>query len=508
MQQTAMDCDREMPLSKECPDTRALSLVPENVARRLSVIPLRVKTSGELVIAAADPSNALIFDELRMLTGKEVEVLHSSHAEISAAISRHYRLASAERDAMCDFQPSYTDGADSRGVFAIADATALTPDAPPIVRLFNDILDQAVGEGASDVHVEPMEDVTVVRLRVDGRLYECLKISSALHPLLTTRIKIKSGMDISEKRKPQDGRALVHHHGRKIDMRVSSVPSIFGEKIALRLLDQDREAIGIEELGFDAGQRELLTEAAAMESGIFLITGPTGSGKSTTLYSLLELMNKSDINIITIEDPVEYTIRGITQIQINEKIGVTFPSVLRSVLRQDPDKLMLGEIRDAETASLAVRAALTGHAVFSTLHTNDAVSTISRLIDIGIPSFLLASSLRGIAAQRLVRKLCPSCRRKTARLDIASLAAGQSEAYESVGCAECKYTGYKGRTVIAEVMKIDSVLSGMIARGSHAGEFAARARGQGMKTMREAAMDKLLSGITSAEEVLSGGAYD
>lgn len=503
--------DREAPLSKECPDTRALRLVPENVARRLSVIPLRIKTGGELVIAASEPANALIFDELRVLTGKEVEILRASRAEISAAISRHYKLASAERDAMSDFQPSYTAGEDSRGVFAIADAAALTPDAPPIVRLFNVILDQAVGEGASDVHVEPMEDVTVVRLRVDGRLYECIKVSRALHPLLTTRIKIKSGMDISEKRKPQDGRALINHNGRKIDMRVSSVPSIFGEKIALRLLDQDRNSIGIEELGFDAGQRELLTAAAAMESGMFLITGPTGSGKSTTLYSLLELMNKPDINIITIEDPVEYTIRGITQIQINEKIGVTFPSVLRSVLRQDPDKLMLGEIRDAETAALAIRAALTGHAVFSTLHTNDSVSTISRLIDIGIPPFLLASSLRGIVAQRLVRKLCPYCRRKTALINEAALAlsaAERGEAYESVGCTECRYTGYKGRTVIAEVMKIDSAMRGMIAHGLCADEFAALARGQGMKTMRETALDKLFSGITSAEEILSGVADD
>lgn len=383
-------------LSKELPVAQAIALVPENVAKRLSIMPLRFNCRGELVVAACDPANALMLDELRVLTGKEVEIVFASQSEISAAISRHYKIAASLRDAMSDFSLPLL--AQSSGRFFLDEATELTPDAPPIIRLFSEILDHAVSERASDVHVEPYEDLTIIRLRVDGKLYKVLQISSTLHPALVTRIKIQSGMDISEKRKPQDGRALITHQGRRIDMRTSSVPSVFGEKLALRLLDQGREEIGIEKLGFDRSQMELLT-AAGSENGIFLITGPTGSGKSTTLYSLLKLMNKSDTNIITIEDPVEYTIRGITQIQINEKSGVTFPSVLRSVLRQDPDKLMIGEIRDGETAELAVRAALTGHTVLSTLHTNDAASTVSRLIDIGIPAFLLAS-WRSCAASR------------------------------------------------------------------------------------------------------------
>lgn len=495
-------------LSKEAPEARALALVPENVAKRLSIMPLCINGNGELVVAAADPANALIHDELIVLTGKDVEIVFASPSEIVAAISRHYKIAASLRDAMFDF--SLSRAAQSSGGVALGEATELTPDAPPIVRLFGEILDHAVVELASDVHVEPYEDCTVVRLRVDGKLHEILQISPALHPALTTRIKIQSGMDISEKRKPQDGRALITHQGRRIDMRTSSVPSVFGEKLALRLLDQGREETDIGKLGFDGAQRELLI-AAGMENGIFLITGPTGSGKSTTLYALLKLMNKPDINIITIEDPVEYTIRGITQIQINEKSGVTFPAVLRSVLRQDPDKLMIGEIRDGETAELAVRAALTGHTVLSTLHTNDAVSTVSRLIDIGIPAFLLASSLRGVLAQRLVRKLCPLCKKKATlapSLNNIFALSPNSGVYEAVGCVDCRYTGFKGRTVVAEILKVDDGLREMIARNSHAGEYIEYAVSKGMKTMRQAALEKVLGGMTTVAEALYGSYAD
>lgn len=477
--------------------------MPENIARRLGVIPLRLNADGELVIAAADPSDAQISDELRVLTGKNIEIVFDSQSAISTAISRHYRIAASVSDAMSDFAASRFSQPNRADRSAVEEEALLTPDAPPVVRLLSDILDQAVSERASDVHVEPLEDCTVIRFRVDGKLYESLRISDSLHPALAARIKIKSGMDISERRKPQDGRALVILGGRNIDIRVSSVPSIFGEKLALRLLDQRGENAGMDELGFEQWQRELLA-AAGRENGVFLVTGPTGSGKSTTLYAMLKQMNRPDINIITIEDPVEYTIRGVTQIQINEKYGVTFPDVLRSVLRQDPDKLMIGEIRDGETAALAVRAALTGHTVLSTLHTNDTASAVSRLIDIGVSPFLLASSLNGVAAQRLVRKLCPLCKRKSflaASTAKALTAPFGAVTYEAVGCPDCRYTGYKGRTVVAEIMKFDAGLRAMMTRGCHAGEYRERARGQGMKTMLEAAVGKMLAGDTDVAEI-------
>lgn len=378
-------------VAKERPDPRVLALVPENVARRLSILPLRFSAEGELLVAAADPCDALAFDELRVLTGSEVRVFIDSAAEIGAAISRHYKIAASVHEAMSDFNlpPDAPDGFSGGRI-------GLTAGAPPVVRLFDEIMAMAVRERASDVHVEPREESTVIRLRVDGRLFESLSIANALHAALTARIKITCGMDIAERRKPQDGRALLNHGGRKIDVRASSLPSVLGEKMVLRLLDQRREDIGIEKLGFDVAQIELLRTAAQMVSGMFLIAGPTGSGKSTTLYSLLELMNSPEVNTISIEDPVEYTIKGITQIQVNEKSGVTFPVVLRSVLRQDPDRLMVGEIRDSETAELAVRAALTGHAVLSTVHTNSAASAVVRLADVGVPPYLLASSLRGM----------------------------------------------------------------------------------------------------------------
>lgn len=487
----------------ERPEPQALALVPEKVARRLGVMPLRI-AGNTLTVVSPDPADALAFDELRVLTGMDIEVLTDTGPQIAEAISRHYRMAASVRDALSDFssQPARTGGA---GYLHDEEDLSLSADAPPVVRLFCDILEQAAGDRASDVHVEPRRDCTVVRMRIDGRLCESLRISSRLHPALTTRIKITSGMDIAEKRKPQDGRTLVTHGGRRIDMRVSSVPSVFGEKIVLRLLDQGGESIGIEGLGFDLGQRDFLVGAAKMGGGMFLITGPTGSGKSTTLYSLLELMNEPEVNIVTIEDPVEYTIDGITQIQVNEKSGVTFPSVLRSVLRQDPDKLMIGEIRDAETAALAVRAAMTGHTVLSTLHTNDAASAVGRLVDIGIAPFLLASSLRGVVAQRLVRKLCAHCKREARQPQVAEpllpLPAG-SVTYEAAGCSRCRYTGYSGRTVVAEVMAVDSGLSEMIMRGAHAGEYIKHARGRGMKSMLESAAEKVSAGITSVGEAL------
>ena len=320
-----------------------------------------------------------------------------------------------------------------------------------------------------------------------------------------------AGIDIAEKRRPQDGRILIKVSGKKMDIRVSTLPTVFGEKAVLRLLAQDNEHVGIENLGFNHEQAEELKQLVTVPNGIILVTGPTGSGKSTTLYSLLALINTPEVNIITIEDPVEYTVAGVTQVQVNEKIDLTFGSVLRSILRQDPDKLMVGEIRDPETAHLAVRVALTGHLVLSTLHTNDAAASINRLVDMGVPNFLLASSLRGIIAQRLVRKLCDKCKKESEVTEQMSheiqLPQG-TKIFSPVGCPSCRFTGYSGRTVIAELMIIDPTLREMINKASPQQEIKDQAIKNGMATLRDIATIKVLDGTISAEEMLLTTMFD
>lgn len=501
-------------LVKVRPDSRALSLIPENVATRLNAIPLELTQDGRLIVAMSDPMDALAIDEIRILTNKNIDVRVATSTDINKALASCYRVQTSVQDAMQDImkQESALGGGDVVTISATTaqDVTTITDDAP-VIRLVNSILEQAVREKASDIHIEPSDGVTKVRMRIDGTLFSTTEIPKNLHLPLVSRIKILSGMDIGEKRRPQDGRILIKVSGRKIDLRVSTLPSIFGEKAVLRLLDQDNENVGIEKLGFEPEQVETLREAMRASHGIFLITGPTGSGKSTTMYSLLEIINSPDVNIITVEDPVEYTIAGITQIQINEKIGLTFGATLRSILRQDPDKLMVGEIRDTETAHLAVRVALTGHLVLSTLHTNDAPTSINRLVDMGVPNFLLASSIRGIVAQRLVRKLCPNCKKPATVSDKIAKDYGLPPGtmiYEPAGCAGCRFTGYSGRTVISELMMIDPALRDMINNAAPLHELRDYARKHGMKTLRESALKKVLDGITSVEEMLTTTMFD
>jgi len=496
------------------PETEAISMIPENIAERLSVLPLAISKEGKLVVAMADPMDVLAMDELRMLSGREIEVRVATNADICKAITACYKMQSSLQDAMADIQKQERSiGTDIVTISpkSAQDITDVSANDAPVIRLVNNILEQAVRERASDVHIEPSEGSTKVRLRIDGSLFNTMDIPKNLHRALTARIKILSDMDIAEKRRPQDGRILIMVSGKKIDLRVSTLPSVNGEKAVLRLLPQDNENIGIEKLGFDDRQIKLLGDSIKAAHGIVLITGPTGSGKSTTLYSLLEIINRPEVNIITIEDPVEYSMPGVTQVQVNEKIGFTFGSALRSILRQDPDKLMVGEIRDTETAHLAVRVALTGHLVLSTLHTNDAPGSVDRLVDMGVPNFLLASSLRAIAAQRLVRKLCPYCKKETY---VSDEVAGQigvpagTKIYSPAGCPACRLTGYSGRTVIAEVMPIDSTLRDMISRAAEAHDLREYARRQGMTTLRESACKKVMDGVTSAEEMLMATMFD
>ena len=337
-------------------------------------------------------------------------------------------------------------------------------------------------------------------------MFTNFEVPKNLHLPLSARIKILAGMDISEKRRPQDGRILIQESGKRIDLRVSSVPTVFGEKIVLRLLDQSRDNIDLKNLGFDSDLIKRLKTIITATHGIFLITGPTGSGKSTTLYSILEIINTADTNIVTLEDPVEYTIPGITQIQINEKLDVSFSNTLRSILRQDPDKIMVGEIRDSETAHLAVRVALTGHLLLSTLHTNDAPSAINRLLDMEIPPFLLSSSLRAVLAQRLVRKLCNSCKQEDFISEKMAEELGipkNTKIYKPVGCPSCRYTAYDGRTVISELMIVDSTIREMINNFESIDKIREYSRSKGMKLLRDSALVKVIAGITSIEEMLN-----
>ncbi len=501
-------------LIKERPNQNALSMIPENVATRLNIIPLSLTYDGRITVAMSDPMDTLAIDEISMLTNREVDIRIATGSDINKALSSYYRVQSSVDDAVEDVNRQTANISGSTQMMSrteAQDVSAFSTDDAPVVRLVNSILEQAVKEKASDIHIEPSDSTTQVRMRIDGSLFVTTEIPKNLHMPLLARIKILAGIDIAEKRRPQDGRILIKVSGEKMDIRVSTLPSVFGEKAVLRLLAQDNEHVGIENLGFSHEQAEKLEQIVTVPNGIILVTGPTGSGKSTTLYSLLALINKPEVNIITIEDPVEYTVAGVTQVQVNEKIDVTFGSVLRSILRQDPDKLMVGEIRDQETAQLAVRVALTGHLVLSTLHTNDAAASINRLVDMGVPNFLLASSLRAIIAQRLVRKLCDKCKKEsevTEQMALEIHLPVGTKIFTPVGCPSCRYTGYSGRTVIAELMVIDPTLREMINNARPQQEIKDQAIENGMSTLRDIATKKVLDGTISAEEMLITTMFD
>ena len=513
----ALSAQLEIPfisLLKERPNQNALSMIPENVAVRLNIIPLSLTYDGRITVAMSDPMDTLAIDEISMLTNREVDVRIATGSDINKALSSYYRVQSSVDEAVLDVNRQTASISGSTQIMSQStptDVSTVNSEDAPVVRLVNSILEQSVKEKASDIHIEPSDSTTKVRMRMDGTLFSTTEIPKNLHMPLLARIKILAGIDIAEKRRPQDGRILIKVSGKKMDIRVSTLPTVFGEKAVLRLLAQDNEHVGIENLGFNHEQAEELKQLVTVPNGIILVTGPTGSGKSTTLYSLLALINTPEVNIITIEDPVEYTVAGVTQVQVNEKIDLTFGSVLRSILRQDPDKLMVGEIRDPETAHLAVRVALTGHLVLSTLHTNDAAASINRLVDMGVPNFLLASSLRGIIAQRLVRKLCDKCKKESEVTEQMSheiqLPQG-TKIFSPVGCPSCRFTGYSGRTVIAELMIIDPTLREMINKASPQQEIKDQAIKNGMATLRDIATIKVLDGTISAEEMLLTTMFD
>jgi type IV pilus assembly protein PilB len=481
-------------LTRYRPMPEAIKAVPRNVSERLQLIPLSIVERDLLLIAMANPLDLLAQDEVRILTGRDLKIGITTLSEIQTTLDRLYSLQGNLEEAIVEM---YTESEE--------ESSESSADDAPVIQLVSNVLDQGVREGASDIHVEPYEKTARIRYRGDGALYTAFDYPVALHPAVSARMKIMAGMDIAERRKPQDGRILLKIAGRRIDLRVNSLPTMNGEKMVLRILDQESSAVGLERLGLEADDMEKIDIFCGTPWGIMLVTGPTGSGKSTTLYSILEKINQPDVNIITVEDPVEFTVAGINQVHVNEKAGLTFESALRAILRQDPDKVMVGEIRDQKTAQIAIRAALTGHFVLSTLHTNDAPSAATRIVDMGVPPFLVSASLSGIIAQRLVRKLCPFCKEEYEMdpnmCDALEVPHG-SHAWRAKGCNECRQ-GYKGRKGIYEIMMVDDDLRKMILEGASNIVLRSEAIAKGMKTLRRSGINNALAGLTSIEEVFA-----
>jgi type IV pilus assembly protein PilB len=496
-------------------DPDIIKLVPEQIARKYEVLPVKLQ-GNTLTLAMGDPTNVFALDDVGFMTNLQVIPAVASQAAIRQAIDRAYDskgggiadIVSEMEGAAADVElvEGDEDAAPSKvDVFELKESA----DEAPVVRLINMILVDAIRRGASDIHLEPYEKVFRVRFRVDGVLHEIMTPPKRLEAALTSRVKIMASLDIAERRLPQDGRIKLRFNQREIDFRVSTLPTIFGEKTVMRILDKDSLQLDLTMLGFDSWSLEQFTKAIHNPYGMILITGPTGSGKTTTLYSAIHTINSPDINIMTAEDPVEYNLRGVNQVQINEEIGRTFAAALRAFLRQDPDVILVGETRDLETAQIGIRAALTGHLVLTTLHTNDCPSTVARLLDMGIPPFLVSSSLTLILAQRLGRKVCKECKQPY-DADEETLVPyghvpqglGKISFYKGKGCATCNFTGMKGRIAIYEVMPVTQEIRDLIIRNAPAVELGEAAQRQGMKTLRQNALQKVIDGGMTIEEVL------
>jgi len=473
--------------------------IPLSLAERYQIIPVK-KEGKKLTLAMVDPTNFFAIDDVAMLTGLEVEPVIAAEKEILQAISQSFTIKDVVEKAVTKLRPE--EAAAGGGEIATAD------DAP-VINIVNSIISQAIKEQASDIHIEPQEKDVRVRFRIDGILRDMLTFPRYAHASFVSRIKIMSAMDIAEKRLPQDGRITVQEQGREVDIRVSTLPTIQGEKVVLRLLDRRAVILDINMLGFAPDNLERYRRLFTQSHGMILVTGPTGSGKTTTLYSTLAELNSPAKNIITVEDPVEYRLEGINQVQVNVKAGLNFANGLRSLLRQDPNIIMVGEIRDAETADIAIRAALTGHLVLSTVHTNDAAGAVIRLIDMGIEPFLVASSVLGVMAQRLVRRICPDCRTEFVpapdspeRLFLGVAPDAPVRLFRGEGCSRCGRTGYRGRMAIHEVMPISGTLREAINRRASSDELTAIASREGMRTMREDGLEKARAGLTTVAEVM------
>ena len=479
----------------------APSLLPENVARRYRAIPIGER-DGKLLVAMSDPANVYALDDIRIITGREIHSVVATASDIDAALRKFAGLDSqveglAEEVAQDTDEVGAKDGEEEA-------------DEAPIVKLVTAIMSQAVGDRASDIHIEPTEKDVRVRFRVDGVLHDVMHSPKRIQGGLTSRLKVMANMDIAEKRIPQDGRIAMRVQGRTIDLRVVTLPIVYGEKVVMRILDKSSALMNLDDLGFLEAQFARYEHAYRKPYGAILVTGPTGAGKSTTLYATLNILNKPDRNIITVEDPVEYRLRGINQVQVHNQAGLTFALALRSILRNSPDIILVGEIRDRETAMIAVESALTGHLVLSSLHTNDAPSAITRLTEMGVEPFLVASAIDCVVAQRLARKLCEKCKEAYKPDHVELKAAGfpeeqwadVTEIFRPVGCSNCSKTGYRGRMGLYEVMPVSEEIERLTVELSSADDIKKVAVEQGMLTLKHDGLEKVKLGWTSIEDVL------
>ncbi|WP_316348217.1 type IV-A pilus assembly ATPase PilB [Desulfuromonas acetoxidans] len=489
-------------------DTDVVRLISADVVQKYHLVPIN-RAGSTLIVAMSDPSNIFAIDDIKFMTGHNVEVVVATESAIKDAIDRYYDQSASLADVMGDLDDIDLEVVDEDDQVDLNELQMATEEAP-VVKLVNLILTDAIKKGASDIHIEPYEKTFRVRYRIDGVLYEVMKPPIKLKNAITSRIKILSEMDIAERRLPQDGRIKIKLPGGKdMDYRVNCLPTLFGEKICLRLLDKSNLQLDMTKLGYEEESLKWFKQEISKPFGMVLVTGPTGSGKTVSLYSALGELNKTTENISTAEDPVEFNFAGINQVQMHEEIGLNFASALRAFLRQDPDIIMIGEIRDFETAEIGVKAALTGHLVLSTLHTNDAPSTINRLLNMGIEPFLVASAVNLITAQRLGRRLCSECKEveevsKQALLD-AGVAPDEVDdfvCYKGKGCSNCNDSGYKGRVGIYQVMPMFDEIREMVLAGANTAEIKRESMRLGVRTMRQAALKKLKEGVTSFEEVI------
>lgn len=480
--------------------------LPITYARQFEVIPIAV-TDQAVTVALSDPFNLQCIDDLRVIYQKEVRAVLCEGRIILDAINRVYERV--RQDIMPEMEQPETDEF-QYDLQEPVDLLEASENDAPIIKFVNNLMFRAIKDKASDIHIEPYEKEMVVRLRIDGVLYDVARPPKGLHAGISSRIKLMGELDIAEKRLPQDGRIKIKIAGKDVDLRLSVIPTAHGERLVLRVLDKSSVRLDLPDLGFDPESIKLINQLIHKQHGIILVTGPTGSGKTTTLYAAISRINSIDRNIITVEDPIEYDLKGIGQIQANPKIGLTFASGLRAILRQDPDVIMVGEIRDKETAEIAIQASLTGHLVFATIHTNDAPGAVTRLVDMGVEPFLVSSSLLAVLAQRLMRKACPKCSElytpTEVELDNLGLEKNTFQGKKilrSQGCHECGGTGYKGRMVVHELMVLDDELRSLIMQRTDAAILKKAAQGKGMVTLRQNGIEKVLEGVTTAVELVA-----
>ncbi len=483
-------------------DGSIIARVSGAICRKHSALPLRIDDEGKLLVAMADPANVFAIDDIRSITGLEVRPVVATRADVLGAIDRYFR-ADSDLDDLTAVMHGDEDEEDLAGLKEVVE------DAP-IVKFVNLLITQAIQDRASDIHLEPNEHSLVVRYRIDGVLHEVMKSPKNIQSGVISRLKIMSDINIAERRVPQDGRLSVNHQGKKIDLRVATLPTVWGEKVVMRILDNSNAQMALSDLGFSEFNSEVFARSFSKPYGMILVTGPTGSGKSTTLYATLNQIARPEVNVITVEDPVEYRLPGINQVQTNTKAGLTFAAALRSILRCDPDIVLIGEIRDHETAQIAVEAALTGHLVLSTLHTNDAPSAVTRLTEMGLEPFLVGSALDCVLAQRLARRLCSKCKEAYQPTPDALVQArfpwvdGQElpTLYRAVGCTACSKTGYRGRLALHEVMAVSEAVERHAVEHASATVISETARAEGMRTLRDDGMLKVASGVTTIDEIL------